>query len=48
MQKIYTSNYDNDVDAYKVLQGRDTYNRRSAKRNLRINEPPKPLARVTV
>ena len=41
------SNYDNDVAPYKVPQGRDIDNRRSAKHNLRI-EPPKPLARRTV
>ena len=48
MQKIYMGNYDNDVDSYKVSQGRDICNRRSAKRNLRTDEPPQPFARSTV
>jgi len=42
------SNYDNDVAPYKVPQGRDMNNRRTAKRNLRTDEPPKPFARRTV
>jgi len=42
------NNYDNTVDSYKIPQGRDMYNRRSAKRNLRINEPLQPFARSTV